>query len=60
MDRPLPRPGGTRAPKAVDAFAAAYVRMYWTFAFRRPEERWLKAMAEAAESWANHRGLVVV
>lgn len=46
-------------PKAVDAFAAAKTRMYWTLAFRKPEETWLKAMAEAAEVWANHRDILV-
>jgi hypothetical protein len=46
-------------PAAVDAFAAAKTRMYWHLAFRKPDEPWLKAMAEAAESWANHRGVVV-
>ncbi|MEO3749890.1 protein kinase [Streptomyces sp. B6B3] len=46
-------------PHAIDAFAAATTRMYWTAATRRPEESWLRAMAEAAEAWANHRGVVV-
>ncbi|TDC64881.1 protein kinase [Streptomyces hainanensis] len=47
-------------PQAIDAFAAAQVRMYWQFAFRRPEETWLRAVAEAAEAWANHRGVTVM
>jgi hypothetical protein len=46
-------------PKAIDTFAAAYTRMLWTSAWRQPEESWLKAMAEATEAWANHRGLTV-
>ncbi|WP_049569169.1 hypothetical protein [Streptomyces sp. SBT349] len=46
-------------PRAVDAFAAAEVRMLWTFALRRPEATWRRAMAEAAEIWTTHRGLVV-
>ncbi|MGW0983442.1 protein kinase [Streptomyces xiamenensis] len=47
------------APEAIDAFAAATTRMYWSFAKWRPEESWLKAVAEAAEAWANHRGVIV-
>ncbi|MGW7294136.1 protein kinase [Streptomyces xiamenensis] len=47
------------APEAIDAFAAATTRMYWSFAKWRPEESWLKAVAEAAEAWANHRGVMV-
>lgn len=46
-------------PKAIDAFAAAEVRMLWSFAMRKPEEAWRRAMAEAAERWSTHRGLVV-
>lgn len=45
--------------KAIDSFAAACVRMQWAFARRRPEESWLKALAEAAEAWANYRGVKV-
>ncbi|MGW7292407.1 protein kinase [Streptomyces xiamenensis] len=47
-------------PRAIDAFAAARVRMHWTFTRRKPQERWLRAMAEAAEAWARHRGVTVV
>ena len=46
-------------PKAINAFGAAYVWMLWRYARRRPEESWRTAMAEAAESWANHRGIVL-
>ena len=46
-------------PLAIDAFAAADVRMSWRFALRRPEETWLRALAEAAEAWAAHRGVTV-
>jgi hypothetical protein len=44
-------------PTAVDAFAAATLRMHRTFADRHPEASWLTAMAEAARSWADHRGV---
>ncbi|MDT0310047.1 hypothetical protein RM780_24280 [Streptomyces sp. DSM 44917] len=47
-------------PRAIDAFAAADTRLHWTRAFRQPGETWLKAMAEAAESWANYRGVTVL
>jgi hypothetical protein len=46
-------------PGAIDAFAAATVRMHWTLAQRRPDEAWLKAMAEAAETWSVRRGVSV-
>ncbi|MDS1269276.1 hypothetical protein RIF23_03080 [Lipingzhangella sp. LS1_29] len=42
---------------AVDAFAAATVRMYREHAKRFPDQQWRKAMVVAAESWATHRGL---
>lgn len=44
-------------PRAIDIFAEANLRMYRTFAERRSDEPWLKAMAEAAEEWAAHRGV---
>ncbi len=44
-------------PKAVDAFAAAAMRMNLWIARRKPEEPWRMAMAEAAWNWANHRGM---
>ncbi|GAA3798727.1 hypothetical protein GCM10022403_035730 [Streptomyces coacervatus] len=47
------------APKAVDAFAAATLRMYRVFADRRPDAVWLKAMVAAAGSWVGHRGVTV-
>jgi len=43
--------------KAVNAFAAANVRMYRSFAERKPDEEWLRAMLAAAEAWAQWRGL---
>lgn len=46
-------------PKAVDAFVAADVRMHRTFAVRRPGASWIASMAQAAEAWAAHRGVVV-
>lgn len=46
-------------PCALDAFAAAKTRMWWRLAFQRPDRPSRKALAEAAETWANHRGLVV-
>lgn len=44
-------------PRAVDAFAAANLRMYRVFAERKPDASWLKAMAVAAQSWVEHRGM---
>ncbi|WP_059006120.1 hypothetical protein [Streptomyces specialis] len=44
-------------PAAIDAFAAATVRMRRAFAERRPEEQWLRAMEQAAKAWATHRGV---
>lgn len=37
-------------PRAIDAFATANARMNRRRALRRPDERWLGAMAEAAEA----------
>jgi hypothetical protein len=42
-------------PAAVDAFAAAMVRMYQRFEQLDPEP-WRKAMTTAATGWAEHRG----
>ncbi|MGH8966804.1 MAG: protein kinase, partial [Actinomycetes bacterium] len=42
-------------PKAVDAFAAANLRMYRRRADRNPETEWLQAMADAAQKWADLR-----
>jgi hypothetical protein len=47
-------------PKAIDAFAAANLRMYRAFAERKPDASWLKAMVVAAQAWADHRGLTGV
>jgi hypothetical protein len=46
--------------KAVDAFAAATLRMYRRSADRHPDTPWLKAMATAAQEWADHRGVTVL
>jgi hypothetical protein len=46
-------------PRAVDAFAAASVRMWWDMVRRAPDRPARRALAEAAESWATHRGMVV-
>lgn len=45
-------------PGAVDAFAAAVVRMYWRFEEMDPEP-WRKAMTAAAQAWAEHRNVTV-
>jgi hypothetical protein len=42
-------------PAAIDAFAAATVRMYQRFEQLDPEP-WRKAMTTAATTWAEHRG----
>ncbi|MGI5530117.1 protein kinase [Streptomyces syringium] len=44
-------------PKAIDVFAAADLRMYRAVAAQRPDQAWLAAMAEAAQAWADHRGI---
>ncbi|MGW4883116.1 hypothetical protein [Streptomyces murinus] len=46
-------------PEAVDAFAAAGLRMYRARTRRRPAEEWLTAMVRAYEAWASHRGIGV-
>ena len=38
-------------------FAAANLRMYQALAERKPDASWLKAMAVAAQSWVQHRGV---
>jgi hypothetical protein len=45
-----------RLPAALDAFAAAVVRMYRRFEERDPQP-WRKAMTAAATGWAAHRGV---
>lgn len=42
---------------AIDAFAAATLRMNRSRADRYPEAVWLEDMAAAAEAWAAHRGV---
>ncbi|MBA2806930.1 hypothetical protein E0500_005590 [Streptomyces sp. KM273126] len=44
-------------PGAIDAFAAANLRMSRAFAERKPDEGWLKAMVETGRSWTEHRGV---
>ncbi|MFK4189573.1 phosphotransferase [Streptomyces sparsogenes] len=46
-------------PRAIDAFAAANARMTASFAARHLDAPWLVDMAEAARSWAAHRGVAV-
>lgn len=42
-------------PRAIDAFAAATLRMNRAFAARNPDAAWLRAMADAAQAWVAHR-----
>ncbi|MEU5428498.1 protein kinase [Streptomyces olivoreticuli] len=44
-------------PKAIDVFAAADLRMHRAIADQRPDQAWLTAMADAAQAWADHRGI---
>ncbi|MFC5723476.1 hypothetical protein ACFP1Z_25250 [Streptomyces gamaensis] len=44
-------------PGAIDAFAAANLRMNRRFADRNPEASWLTAMVAAAQAWTDHRGI---
>jgi hypothetical protein len=46
-------------PKAIDAFAAANVRMFRARARERPDESWFEAMAEATGAWATYRSVTV-
>ncbi|WP_242641028.1 phosphotransferase [Streptomyces kasugaensis] len=46
-------------PKAVDAFAAATLRMHRAFADRTPDASWLRAMATAAQAWTDHRRVTI-
>lgn len=46
-------------PQAIDAFAAASLRMHQHFAARKPDAAWLGAMETAARSWVDHRGVSV-
>ncbi|MFD3582017.1 phosphotransferase [Streptomyces sp. NPDC058683] len=45
------------APQAVDAFAAANLRMYRAAVGRKPEADWLKAMVDACRAWTEYRGV---
>ncbi|MFG2936576.1 hypothetical protein [Streptomyces sp. NPDC048282] len=47
----------TAAPRAVDAFAAANLRMYRAAVGRKPDADWLKAMVDACQAWTEHRGV---
>lgn len=44
-------------PKAIDVFAAADARMHRAVADQRPDQAWLRAMAEASQAWSDHRGI---
>ncbi|MEU9975075.1 protein kinase [Streptomyces sp. NPDC051014] len=46
-------------PGAVNAFAAAHLRMHWAFSERNPDAQWLKAMVEACQAWTDYRGIAV-
>ncbi|WP_181796210.1 hypothetical protein [Streptomyces sp. WELS2] len=46
-------------PGAVDAFAAAGLRMHRFYAERNPDTEWLNAMDAACQAWTDHRGIVV-
>ncbi|MGW2948940.1 protein kinase [Streptomyces eurythermus] len=46
-------------PGAVDAFAAANLRMHRSYAERNPDAEWLNAMVAACQAWTDHRGIVV-
>jgi hypothetical protein len=53
-------PAWVRADRAaIDAYAAATVRMYRRFVRRSPDASWLGAMLQAATGWADHRGVTV-
>ncbi|WP_234017472.1 protein kinase [Streptomyces sp. FxanaC1] len=41
--------------RAIDAFAGATARMNRAFAERNPDAAWLRAMADAAQAWVDHR-----
>jgi hypothetical protein len=43
------------APQAVDAFAAANLRLYRAAVGRKPDVDWLKAMVDACRAWTEHR-----
>ncbi|MBK3576094.1 phosphotransferase [Streptomyces sp. MBT65] len=45
------------APQAIDAFAAANLRMYRASVDRKPDVDWLKAMVGACLAWTEYRGL---
>ncbi|MFI0164784.1 protein kinase [Streptomyces sp. NPDC017095] len=46
-------------PGAVDAFAAANLRMHRSYAQRHPDAEWLKAMVDACQAWTDYRGIAV-
>lgn len=48
----------TADPRAIDAFAAANLRMYRAAVDRKPDVAWLKAMADACRAWTEHRGVI--
>ncbi|MFE9610095.1 hypothetical protein [Streptomyces sp. NPDC006012] len=44
-------------PRAIDAFAAANLRMSVAFSERKPDEGWLKSLVIACRLWTDHRGV---
>ncbi|WP_405447134.1 protein kinase [Streptomyces achromogenes] len=46
-------------PHAVDAFAAANLRMHRSYAKRKLGVEWLDAMVSACRAWTDYRGVVV-
>ncbi|MFF0224877.1 hypothetical protein [Streptomyces sp. NPDC004629] len=47
------------APGAINAFAAAYLRMYSERAERNPDADWLKSMVASSRAWTDYRGITV-
>ncbi|MFF2653991.1 protein kinase [Streptomyces sp. NPDC058045] len=47
----------TAPPQAIDAFAAANLRMSRAAADRKPDANWLKAMVDGCRAWTGHRGV---
>ncbi|WP_234045086.1 protein kinase [Streptomyces adelaidensis] len=46
-------------PQAIDAFAAAQLRLYRVALGRKPDQPWLHDMVSAARSWVDHRGVAM-
>ncbi|MFF7979781.1 hypothetical protein ACFZDK_11685 [Streptomyces sp. NPDC007901] len=47
------------APREVDAFAAANLRMYRAAVRRKSDADWLKAMVDTCQAWTGHRGITM-